>query len=139
MLGVVWKGLPERFGNHVGRHARVGLWFSSLFVPSRVGLRAGNTVGATVGFFASLRPKQNAYTKMALSKTAEFRLHVKRVEYRLVRGYLYPQPLLHNDLNTSTCPEYSTNIPGRRSFYRLECTSCLLYPIRARDAIPKVP
>ena len=43
-----------------------------------------------VGFFASLQPKQNAYTKMALSKTAEFRLHVKRVEYRLVRGYLYP-------------------------------------------------
>ena len=30
------------------------------------------------------------------------------------------------------------NIPARRSFYRLECTSCLLYPIRARDAIPKV-
>ena len=46
---------------------------------------------------------------MALSKTAEFRLHVKRVEYRLVRGYLYPQPLLHNDLNTPICPEYSTN------------------------------
>ena len=29
-----------------------------------------------------------------------------RVEYRLVRGYLYPQPLLHNDLNTLTCPEF---------------------------------
>ena len=56
----------------------------------------------------------------------------------LVRGYLYPQPLLHNDLNAPTCPEYSTNIPARRSFYRLECTRCLLYPIRARDAIPKV-
>ena len=32
-------------------------------------------------------------------------------------GYLYPQPLLYNDLNTPICPEYSTNIPGRRSFY----------------------
>ena len=74
--GVVWKGLPERFGNHVGRRPRVGLWLSSLFVPSRVGLRAGNTVGATVGFFASLQPKKNAYTKVELSKTAEFRPHV---------------------------------------------------------------
>ena len=56
----------------------------------------------------------------------------------MVRGYLYPQPSLHNDFNAPTCPKYSANIPGRRSFYRLECTSCLLYPIRARNAIPKV-
>jgi len=35
-------------------------------------------------------------------------------------------------------PLPTQNILGRRSFYRLECTSCLLYPIRARDAIPKV-
>ena len=53
-------------------------------------------------------------------------------------GYLYPQPLLHNDLNALTYPEYSANILGRRLFYMLECTNCLLYPIRARDAIPKV-
>ena len=61
-----------------------------------------------------------------------------RVEYRLIRGYLYPQPLLYNDLNTPTCPKYSTNIPGHRLFYKLKCTNCLLYPTRARDAIPKV-
>ena len=54
-------------------------------------------------------------------------------------GDIYtPQPLLHNDLNAPTCLEYSMNIPGRRSFYRLECTNCLLYLIRAWDAIPKV-
>ena len=35
-------------------------------------------------------------------------------------------------------PEYSSNILGRRSFYRLECTICLLYPIRDRYASPKV-
>ena len=76
LLGIVWEGLPERFGNHVGRRPRVDLWLSSLFVPSRVGLRDGNTVGATVGFYASLQPKQNAYTKVVLSKAAEFRPHV---------------------------------------------------------------
>ena len=76
LLGVVWKGLPERFGNHFGRRPRVGLWLFSLFVPSRVGFQAGNTVGATVGFIASLQPKQNAYTKVELSKTEEFRPHV---------------------------------------------------------------
>ena len=53
-------------------------------------------------------------------------------------GIYTPQLLLHNDLNILTSPEYSMNIPGRRSFYRLECTNYLLYPIRARDAIPKV-
>ena len=91
MLGVVWKGLLGRFGNHFGCRPRGGLWFSSLFVPSRVGLRAGNTVGALVGFSASLQPKQNAYTKVALSKIAEFRPHVKkRVEYRLVGGIYTP-------------------------------------------------
>ena len=31
-----------------------GLWFSSLFGPSNVGFRAGNTVGALVGSLASL-------------------------------------------------------------------------------------
>ena len=63
---------------------------------------------------------------------------ITRVEYMLVRGYLYPQPLLHSDGNTPTYPEYSSNILGRRSFYRLECTICLLYPIRDRYASPKV-
>ena len=52
------------------------LWFSSLFVPSRVGFRAGNTVGVLFGFSASLQPNQNAYTKVIQSKAAEFRPHI---------------------------------------------------------------
>ena len=34
---------------------------------------------SVVGFFTFLQPKQNAYTKVALNKTAEFRPHVKHV------------------------------------------------------------
>ena len=75
VVGVVWKGFLGRFGNHFGYCPWEALWFSSLFVPSRVGLRVGNAVGALVGFSASLQPKQNAYTKVALSKVAEFRPH----------------------------------------------------------------
>ena len=95
-------------------------------------------MGATVGFFASLQPKQNAYTKVALSRTAEFRPYVNTCRVQVGWGYLYPQPLLHNDLNAPTYSEYSANILGRMSFYKLECINCLLYPIRARHAIPKV-
>ena len=69
-------GVPERFGNHFGCPPKEGLWVSSFVVPSRVGLRAGTTVGATVGFSASLQPKRNAYTKVVPSKVAEFRPHV---------------------------------------------------------------
>ena len=95
-----------------------------------------NSSLAIVGFFASLQPNQNAYTKVALSRTAEFRPYVNTCRVQVGWEYLYPQPLLHNDLNAPTYPEYS--ILGRRSFYRLECTNCLLYPIRAQDSIPKV-
>ena len=42
--------VPERFRNHFGCHPWEGLLVSSCVVPSGVGLRAGNTVGALVGF-----------------------------------------------------------------------------------------
>ena len=79
-MGVVWKGILGRFGNHFECDPQEGLWFSSCVVPSRVGLRAGNTVGALVGFLASLRPNQNAYTEVKRSKVAEFRLHIFIIE-----------------------------------------------------------
>ena len=138
LVEVAWKGFLRWFGNHFGCHPHGVRKVFSLFVPSRVGFRAGSTVGATVGFFAFLQPKQNAYTKVALSRTVEFRPYVNTCRVQVGWGYLYPQSLLHNDLNAPTYPEYSANILGHRSFYRLECTNCLLYPIRARDAIPKV-
>ena len=73
VVGVVWKCFLGRFGNHFECDPQEGLWFSSCVVPSRVGLRAGNTVGALVGFSASLRLNQNAYTKVEQNKVAEFR------------------------------------------------------------------
>jgi len=84
-------GVPERFGNHFGCPPKEGLWVSSCVVPSRFGCRAGNTVGALVGFSASLRPNQNAYTKVEQSKVAEFRPHIyARAQYRLVGGIYTP-------------------------------------------------
>ena len=44
-------------------------------------------------------------------------------------GYLYPEPLLHNDYNTPTCPEYPANIPGCRSFHTGWSVQ-IVYPIR---------
>jgi len=87
--GVVWMGVPERFGNHFGCPPKEGLWVSSCVVPSVVGLRAGNMVGALVGFSASLRPNQNAYTKVEQSKVAEFRPHTCTCPVH-GWGYLYP-------------------------------------------------
>ena len=44
-----------------------------------------------VGFSASLRPNQNAYTKVEQSKVAEFRPHIyARAQYRLVGGIYTP-------------------------------------------------
>ena len=89
----MWKIVPGRFGNHFGCGSQEGLWVSSCVVPSRVGLRAGNTVGTIVGFLASLRPNQNAYTKVEQSKVAEFRPHIyARAQYRLVGGIYTPNP-----------------------------------------------
>ena len=88
--GVVWKIVPGRFGNHFGCRSQEGLWVSSCVVPSRVGLRAGNTVGALVGFSASLLPNQNAYTKVKQIKMAEFRPHICTCPVQIGWGYLYP-------------------------------------------------
>ena len=52
-----------------------------------------------------------------------------RVQYRLVGGYLYPEPLLHIDYNAPTNPEYSWDIPGRRSFH-IGWSVQIIYPIR---------
>ena len=77
---------------------REPFWVSSttgslgfLFVCAIEGcFQAGNTVGATVGFVASLQPKPNAYTKMALSKTAEFRPLVNTCRVQVGSGVFIP-------------------------------------------------
>ena len=90
LLEVVWKGLLERFGNHFGRRPRVGLWLFCLFVPSRVGFRAGNMVDALFGFSASLQPNQNAYTKIKQGKVAECRLRISTCLVQICWGVFIP-------------------------------------------------
>ena len=90
VVGVVWKIVPGRFGNHFGCRSRESLWVSFCVVPSRVGLRAGNTVGTLVGFSASLLPNQNAYTKIKQGKVAECRLRISTCLVQIGWGYLYP-------------------------------------------------
>ena len=90
VVGVVWRGVPGRFGNHFECDPQEGLWFSSCVVPSRVGLRAGNTVGALVGFSASLLPNQNAYTKVKQSKAAELRPRISTYPVKIGWGLFIP-------------------------------------------------
>ena len=82
--------VPGRLGNYFGFPPEEGLWVFSFAVPSRVGLQAGNTVGALVGFSASLQPKKNAYMKVVQSKVAEFLSHIFTCPVQIGWGYLYP-------------------------------------------------
>ena len=82
--------VPGRFGNHFGCPPQGGQWISSFVVPSRVGLQAGNTMGALVGFSASLQPKQNAYTKEVQSKVAEFCPHICTCPVQIGWGVFIP-------------------------------------------------
>ena len=90
VVGVMWKCVLGWFGNHFGCRPGGGLWFSSLFVPSRVGFRAGNMVDALFGFSASLQPNQNAYTKVIQSKAAEFRPHICMSSTNMLGGIYTP-------------------------------------------------
>ena len=90
VLEVAWIGVPGRFGNHFGCPPKEGLWVSSCLVPSGVALRAGNTVGALVGFSAFLSPNQNACTKVKQSKVVEFSPHICPCPVQIGWGYLYP-------------------------------------------------
>ena len=89
-VGALWIGVPGSFTNHFGFPPQVDLWASSFAVPSRVDFRAGNTVGALVGFSASLQPNQNAYTKIEQGKVAECRLRISTCLVQIGWGYLYP-------------------------------------------------
>ena len=89
VVGVMWKCVLGWFGNHFGCRPG-GLWFSSLFVPSRVGLRVGNAVGALVGFSASLQPNKNAYMKVVQSIVAEFCPHICTCPVQIGWGVFIP-------------------------------------------------
>ena len=82
--------VPGRFGNHFGCPPQGGQWISSFVVPSRVGLQAGNTMGALVGFSASLQPNQNAYTKIEQGKVAECRLRISTCLVQIGWGVFIP-------------------------------------------------
>ena len=82
--------VPGRFGNHFGCPPQGGQWISSFVVPSRVGLQAGNTMGALVGFSASLQPNQNAYTKIKQGKVAECRLRISTCLVQIGWGVFIP-------------------------------------------------
>ena len=55
-----------------------------------VDLQAGNTVGALVGFSASLQPNQNAYTKIEQGKVAECRLRISTCLVQIGWGVFIP-------------------------------------------------
>jgi hypothetical protein len=82
--------VPGRFGNHFGCPPQLGLWVSSFVVPSGVGLQAGNTVGALVGFSAFLQPNQNAYTKIEQGKVAKCRLRISTCLVQIGWGVFIP-------------------------------------------------
>jgi len=83
-------GAPGMLGNHFDFPPLVRLWFSSFVVPSRVGFRAENAVGALVGFSASLSPNQQAYTKVGQDKEAESRLCISTWPVHIGWGVFIP-------------------------------------------------
>ena len=89
-VGAVWTGVPGRFENYFGFPPLEGLWVFSFAVPSRVGFRPGNTVGALVGFSASLQPNQNAYKKIEQGKVAECRLRISTCLVQIGWGVFMP-------------------------------------------------